>query len=156
MGASVGTEAAAGTSSRQRRGSPAAAPTAAPPQAAPHAAAGNPSQYVDLGLGLVVIAFHDTAGAVTSTLPTAQQLQAYRRWQDRQAGPPSAGGLPPGMAPPPSLVPSPSGIGMADPTAALQAQPNPTPATPGAGAPLPSQTSQTGSPPRRIAGSRPA
>ena len=80
----------------RRRSVPAAAP-AAP---SPTAAAGNPSLRLDPGLGLVVIEFRDTAGVVTGTIPTAQQLQAYRRWQDQQVGPPAPAAAGPSSVPP--------------------------------------------------------
>ena len=71
-----------------------APPPAAPPPVAPPLAAGvgNPSQHLDPGLGVVVIEFHNTAGAVTGTIPTEQQLQAYRRWEDTRVGPPAEAG----------------------------------------------------------------
>jgi hypothetical protein len=75
---------------RQLRGAAAAGPAAEIPTAAPpRAAAGNPSLRLDPGLGLVVIEFHNAAGTVTGTIPTAQQLQAYRRWETAQMGPSS-------------------------------------------------------------------
>lgn len=73
---------------RQLRGTAAGGPAAAVPTAVPpRAAAGNPSQRLDPGLGLVVIEFHNAAGTITGTIPTAQQLQAYRRWETAQVGP---------------------------------------------------------------------
>jgi len=38
----------------------------------------NPSLRIENGLGLVVMEFYDEAGAVTSSIPTARQLDAYR------------------------------------------------------------------------------
>ncbi len=38
----------------------------------------NPSYVLDLGLGLVVLQYHDNNGDVTSSIPTERQLQAYR------------------------------------------------------------------------------
>ncbi|MBW4092895.1 MAG: hypothetical protein HIU82_17605 [Proteobacteria bacterium] len=70
----------------QRRGAP-VAPIAVPVVPPPAPGVGNPSQHLDPGLGLVVIAFHNAAGTVTGTIPTAQQLQAYRRWDDTRVGP---------------------------------------------------------------------
>lgn len=75
--------ASAPAGSQRRRGAP-VVPAPVPP---PTAAAGNPSLRLDPGLGLVVIEFHNTAGAVIGTIPTEQQLQAYRRWQDARVGP---------------------------------------------------------------------
>jgi hypothetical protein len=36
---------------------------------------------LDPALGVVVVAFHDEHGAVTTTIPTQQQLDAYRTWE---------------------------------------------------------------------------
>jgi len=38
----------------------------------------NPSYVLDLGLGLVVLQYHDPTGNVTSSIPSERQLQAYR------------------------------------------------------------------------------
>ncbi len=38
----------------------------------------NPSMHLDPQLGMVVLEFHNTSGQVTNTLPTQQQLDAYR------------------------------------------------------------------------------
>jgi hypothetical protein len=38
----------------------------------------NPSYVLDLGLGLVVLQYHDNSGDVISSIPTERQLQAYR------------------------------------------------------------------------------
>ena len=38
----------------------------------------NPSVHLDLALNLVVLEFRDDAGNVTSSIPSARQLQAYR------------------------------------------------------------------------------
>jgi hypothetical protein len=47
----------------------------------------NPSFRFDPLSGLVVIEFHDNAGDVTTSIPTMQQLEAYRIWgQPTQAG----------------------------------------------------------------------
>jgi len=39
----------------------------------------NPSVYLDPALNLVVLAFFDAQGNLTSTVPSEQQLQAYQR-----------------------------------------------------------------------------
>ena len=39
----------------------------------------NPSFYIDASLGLVVMEFRSGSGGVSSTIPTSQQLEAYRR-----------------------------------------------------------------------------
>ena len=38
----------------------------------------NPSLHIDPALGLVTLEFHDQPGAVTSTIPTTRQIDAYR------------------------------------------------------------------------------
>ncbi len=38
----------------------------------------NPSYVLDLGLGLVVLQYHNQNGDVTSSIPSERQLQAYR------------------------------------------------------------------------------
>lgn len=57
---------------------PAAAPAA--PSEAASAAPGfpNPTLRLDAALGMVVIEFRDTSGSVKSSIPTQQQLDAYR------------------------------------------------------------------------------
>jgi hypothetical protein len=52
----------------------------------------NPSLQLDPALGLVVIEFRNDAGAVTSSIPSERQLQAYQRWAATHFGP-----APPGM-----------------------------------------------------------
>jgi hypothetical protein len=47
----------------------------------------NPSFRLDSALGLVVIEFRNDAGAVTASIPSVRQLQAYQRWQTTQFGP---------------------------------------------------------------------
>jgi hypothetical protein len=39
----------------------------------------NPSLRIDPALGIVIIEFHDQPGKVSSTIPTARQIDAYRR-----------------------------------------------------------------------------
>jgi len=52
----------------------------------------NPTMELNAALGLVVIEFRNDAGAVTSSIPTQQQLEAYRLWQVSGSGPaPSLG-----------------------------------------------------------------
>ena len=64
-----------------------AAPRAASPPAS-SAAYPNPTMRLDPALGVVVIAFHDGHGAVTRSIPTQQQLDAYRTWERTKSGPP--------------------------------------------------------------------
>ena len=47
----------------------------------------NPSLQLDVGLGLVVIEFRNDAGAVTNSIPSKRQMQAYQRWQTTHFGP---------------------------------------------------------------------
>lgn len=47
----------------------------------------DPRIRADEALGLVVIELRDRAGAVTRTLPSAQQMAAYRHWLETGAGP---------------------------------------------------------------------
>lgn len=42
----------------------------------------NPSLQLDAALGIVVLEFRNDAGTVTSSIPSEQQLAAYRQWQD--------------------------------------------------------------------------
>ena len=53
---------------------PAPVPAAVAAQLCP-----NPSMRLDGALGIVVMQFHDESGKVVATIPTAQQLDAYRR-----------------------------------------------------------------------------
>jgi len=46
----------------------------------------NPSLRLDYQLGLVVIEFRDPSGAVTRTIPSAQQLAAYQQWSETGSG----------------------------------------------------------------------
>ena len=67
----------------------------------------NPTLALNAALGLVVIEFRNAAGAVTSTIPTQQQLQAYQQWQDSGIGsPPSLGGSATGVAATPTSATS--------------------------------------------------
>ncbi len=59
------------------------------PAAQPYA---NPTLRLDPALGLVVIEFRDDAGALTSTIPSQRQIEAYRTHQ--QAIPQRAGAPP--------------------------------------------------------------
>ena len=86
------------SSARRGTAAPAAAPS--PP------GAGNPSAHFDPSVGLVVLQFHDTAGAVSHSIPSAEQLRAYRRWEQTQLGPDAA--AKPGGDPAPP-IPTPPG-----------------------------------------------
>jgi len=47
----------------------------------------NPSLQLDPALGLVVIEFRNDAGAVTTSIPSERQIQAYQRWAATHIGP---------------------------------------------------------------------
>ena len=83
-----------------RGGAAAPAPAPSPP------GAGNPSAHFDPSVGLVVLEFHDSAGAVSHSIPSAEQLRAYRRWEQTQLGP-NAAAKPGGEPAPP--IPTPPG-----------------------------------------------
>ena len=52
----------------------------------------NPTLALNAALGLVVIEFRNSTGAVVSSIPTAQQIHAYQAWQDSGIGrPPNLG-----------------------------------------------------------------
>lgn len=73
---------------------------ARPPVAEGGAPAGsalpNPTLRLDAGLAMVVIEFRDDSGAVRSTIPSQQQLDAYRAWERSKTGPPPRGAPGPG------------------------------------------------------------
>jgi len=65
----------------------------------------NPTLELNAALGLVVIEFRNAAGAVVSTIPTTQQLEAYRLWQESGTGsPPSLGASMANAVPAPALA----------------------------------------------------
>lgn len=75
-------------------GEPRAAASLPPPQpqqAATPSPIANPSLRLDPALGLVVLEFRNDAGAVTSSIPSQRQLQAYQRWDATHFGPAPAG-----------------------------------------------------------------
>jgi hypothetical protein len=75
----------------------------------------NPTLALNAALGLVVIEFRNTAGAVVSTIPTTQQIQAYQHWQDSGIGrPPNLGASMSNSAPASASAPASS----SDPTSA--------------------------------------
>jgi len=47
----------------------------------------NPTLRLDAALGLVVIEFRNDSGAITTSIPSQRQLQAYQRWITTQFGP---------------------------------------------------------------------
>lgn len=46
----------------------------------------NPSLRLDPALGIVVLEFRNDAGAVTTSVPSQRQLQAYQRWAQTHSG----------------------------------------------------------------------
>ena len=82
------TEATHSRSAPPARGNPASPPPPPAGKALP-----NPTLRFDPALAIVVIEFRDADGAVRSSLPTEQQLDAYRAW-DRG----TLGEAPPGLA----------------------------------------------------------
>ncbi len=56
----------------------------------------NPSFRIDEALGIIVMQLHDASGKVASTIPTAQQLNAYRRTSAHETAgtTPAAAGTP--------------------------------------------------------------
>ena len=77
----------------------------------------NPTMALNAALGLVVIEFRNNAGAITNSIPTVQQMQAYQLWQVSGIGrPPNLGasmsaavpGAAPAPAPAPPSTPTPA------------------------------------------------
>jgi hypothetical protein len=69
----------------------------------------NPSLRLDPSLGLVVLEFHSGSGAVTTSIPSQHQLEAYQRWTQTGIGTPPgsmAGSVTTGnrQAPPAQLI----------------------------------------------------
>jgi len=58
-------------------------PSPAPP-VRPASPIPNPQVRLDPALGLVVIEFRDTSGAVTISIPSPHQLSAYRMWEQNR------------------------------------------------------------------------
>ena len=82
--------------------SPATPVTVAETTVAPAPLHPHPSFHIDAALGLVVMEFRDGPGLASSTIPTAQQLEAYRR----AAGTRHAAGADTGASPANSAGPS--------------------------------------------------
>jgi hypothetical protein len=80
-------------------------PPAQATPAAPTILVANPTLRFDVASGLVVIEFHDEAGAITTSVPTLRQLEAYRLHSQTtpNQAPPAAtsvhGSTPPSQAP---------------------------------------------------------
>jgi hypothetical protein len=61
----------------------------------------NPSLRLDPALGIVVLEFRNDAGAVTTSVPSQRQLQAYQRWAQTHSGQtPRDGASPPDTSTP--------------------------------------------------------
>jgi hypothetical protein len=79
----------AGDSSGEMKISPAAR---APPQpAVTSSPTPNPILRLDPALGMVVIEFHNTSGALTTSIPSQRQLAAYQKWSVTHVGPTPSG-----------------------------------------------------------------
>jgi hypothetical protein len=68
----------------------------------------NPTMQLDSALGVVVLEFLNSAGTVTSSIPSQQQLNAYRQWQNEPVGPAPQLGTPSGASAAPLPAPSPA------------------------------------------------
>jgi hypothetical protein len=51
----------------------------------------NPTMRLDPALGMVVIEFHNTSGALTTSIPSQRQLAAYQKWSVTHVGPKPSG-----------------------------------------------------------------
>lgn len=80
--------ATAATDTARNRSTP--PPEPRPPATSP-AGFPNPVLRLDAGLALVVIEFRDETGAVRNTIPTQNQLDAYRSWDRSRVGEPPPG-----------------------------------------------------------------
>jgi hypothetical protein len=47
----------------------------------------SPTLRLDAALGLVVIEFRNESGAITTSIPSQRQLEAYQRWTQTRIGP---------------------------------------------------------------------
>ncbi len=63
-----------------------ALPAPAPAVAKPAPLFANPSYQLDPTVGLMVVEFHDKTGAVSNSIPSVRQLQAYRLHQATPPG----------------------------------------------------------------------
>jgi hypothetical protein len=67
-------------------------PARAPPQpAVAPLPTPNPDMRLDPALGMVVIEFRDTDGALTSSIPSQRQIEAYQKWSMTHFGPTPSG-----------------------------------------------------------------
>jgi len=67
-----------------------AAANVSQPSAEPAPAASliiNPTLRLEPALGLVVIEFRNDSGAITTSIPSERQIEAYQRWEQTRLGP---------------------------------------------------------------------
>ena len=80
-----------------------AAANVSQPSAEPAPAASliiNPTLRLEPALGLVVIEFRNDSGAITTSIPSERQIEAYQRWEQTRFGPaPTERGVPRVAAP---------------------------------------------------------
>jgi hypothetical protein len=89
----------------------------------------NPTLALNAALGLVVIEFRNSSGAVVSSIPTTQQIHAYQAWQDSGIGrPPNLGASMTTAGPAAVSVPAPAPSHAQAPARAQAPTPAPTPA----------------------------
>ena len=79
-------------------------PSPQPEPAANPSPIANPSLRLDPALGIVVLEFRNDAGAVTTSIPSQRQLQAYQRWAQTHSGQAPCNGA----SPPDAKVPAPA------------------------------------------------
>lgn len=91
----------------------------------------NPSLRIDEALGIIVMQLRDASGKVASTIPTAQQLNAYRRSLGNAGAQPALGGTAQTITGNPASAAAPGVT---------------SPGTPGTGATAPASAAQTASP----------
>jgi hypothetical protein len=63
-----------------------AQPAAPPEHVAARSPIPNPTLRLDPALGLVVIEFRNHTGAITTSIPSQRQLQAYQKWDMTGSG----------------------------------------------------------------------
>jgi hypothetical protein len=75
----------------------------------------NPTLRFDVASGLVVIEFHNDTGAVTTSIPTLRQLEAYRVWGQPTPGYAPSKHASPGQSSPGQSLLGPSSPGRSSP-----------------------------------------
>lgn len=103
----------------------------------------NPTLQLDAEVGIVVLEFRNADGAVTNSIPTQQQLDAYRHWQESGVGPApqidaSMADTPVIRAPERTSAPVPTAAATPTATTAPARTSAPTPGSAPAAAPAPS------------------